>query len=544
MQISDIPLIDHLIKENKISQDVAAVVIAENKISGKSFETIVLEMGLLCENELFLLSALLRQCAVIDPLQHREKIKSLLPLVPPEIWEQSQSIPIDYDSDAGQLTIAMVDVSDIHAQDLLCRHLPHSTLLSPVLAKKSEILSVLQSFHSHSYATDASQCVVGDKIINRFLHQIIFKAVQERASDIHLQPEKFMIRVRYRRDGLLHTTECFHISFWQPLCIQLKILASMDIAETRRPQDGRFSLAIAGRTVDFRASSHPTVYGENVVLRILDQKQSLIALEKLGYSQHNLKSIERVLDKPEGLIVLTGPTGSGKTTSLYSMLANLDHEKINIMTLEEPVEYHMPHIRQSEVKENTSFDFLAGMQSLLRQDPDVILIGEIRDEKTADMAIRAGMTGHRVFTTLHTVHALGTIYRLIELNVPVSLLAGVLAGIVAQRLIRLLCPDCKTPVTLTDQEALKNRLWPQVNIFQASGCPACHFSGYRGRKAIAEVIVMDSDIEALILERAPYSELQRALAHKGFRHISNDAIDSVLQGETSLFEIQRVIGAP
>jgi type II secretory ATPase GspE/PulE/Tfp pilus assembly ATPase PilB-like protein len=543
MQISVMPLIDDLISNKKLSEDGASVLMTEHQISGKSVEALVLEMGILDEDSLLTRLACLRQCPAIDPTNHLESIRLLYPMLPREIWHKCQALPISYNEHLSTLTVAMVDVGDIQAQDLLLRYLANHIVLEPVLSKKSQILTILESLTPPSDVTSTDQCVVDDKIINRFLQQMITNAVQEKASDIHFQPEKFMIRVRYRLDGLLHTVHCFHTSFWQPLCIQLKILATMDISENRRPQDGRFSLTIAGRAIDFRASSHPTIYGENLVLRILDQQQSLIALEHLGYSQHNLQAISRIVAKPEGLIVLTGPTGSGKTTSLYSMLATLDHEQNNIMTLEDPVEYHMPYIRQSEVKEKTSFDFLSGMQSMLRQDPDVILIGEVRDEKTANMAIRAGMTGHKVFTTLHTVNALGALYRFIELNVPVSLLAGVLNGIVAQRLIRLLCQTCKTTLTLSSQEAVQYRLWPQVNIFKPVGCPECHFSGYKGRKAIAEVIVMDSDIETMILERASYQDFQRILAHKSFRNISNDAIDSLLQGETSLTEIQRVIGA-
>lgn len=536
------PLIEYLIREDKISPDGVSVLMTEHKISGKSIENLILEMGILDEDSLLDLSSRLRQCPVIDPMPYLENIRQLYPMILPEVWEQCQSIPMEYNPSLSTLKIAMADVSDIQAQDLLSRYLPSQTILSPVLAKKSSILNILQKLHRPSNAMDVTQCTVGDKIINRFLYQVIGKAVQEGASDIHFQPEKFMIRVRYRRDGLLHTNQCFHVSFWQPLCIQLKILATMDIAETRRPQDGRFSLIFSGRTIDFRVSSHPTVYGENLVLRILDQEQALISLEKLGYSPHNLSDIERILKNPEGLIVLTGPTGSGKTTSLYSMLNNLDHEKINIMTLEEPVEYHIPHIRQSEVKEKTTFDFLAGMHSLLRQDPDVILIGEVRDEKTADMAIRASMTGHRVFTTLHTVSALGTIYRLIELQVPLSLLAGVLNGIMAQRLIRLLCSACKVSTKLSPQEAYRYSVCPEVAIFDAKGCPQCQFSGYRGRKAIAEILVMDNDLEAMILEKASHRELQKILSQKGFKTMQNDAIEAVLRGETSLREIHRVIG--
>ncbi|MBM3632007.1 MAG: type II/IV secretion system protein [Alphaproteobacteria bacterium] len=543
MSIPGNPLIDHLIRDGSLSVDDVSVLWTEHKISGKSLETLMLDAGIMDEDALLDLSARLRQCQTADPVQYMDSIQRLYPMIPLDVWEQCHSVPIHYDETISTLRVAMADVSDIQAQDLLMRHLPASTILSPVLSKKSSIISVLQGLYPPSNPMDVTQCAVGDKIINRFLHQIIVKAVEERTSDIHFQPEKFKIKVRCRKDGLLHTMQTFHTSFWQPLCIQLKILAAMDIAETRRPQDGRFSLLISGRTVDFRVSAHPTVYGENLVLRILDQQHSLIALEKLGYSAHNMANIRRILDKPEGLIILTGPTGSGKTTSLYSMLTTLDHEQINIMTLEEPIEYHVPNIRQSEVKEKSQFDFIAGMHSLLRQDPDVILIGEIRDEKTADMAIRAGMTGHRVLTTLHTVHALGTIYRLIELQVPISLLAGVLNGVVAQRLIRLLCSACKLPVHLEVDQAKDHNLWPQVDIFRAQGCPQCGFSGYHGRKAIAEVMVMDADIEALILDRAPHHALQRALTDKGFRSMHDDATEAVIRGETSLSEIHRVMGS-
>ena len=543
MNIPGNPLLDYLIKSGKISTDDASILMTEHTISGKSIGFLLLDSGIMDEDALLALSSDLRQCRSIDPNDYIDAIKHLYPMIPPEIWEQCHSIPIDYQEPIATLTVAMADVSDIQAQDLLMRYLPAQTILSPVLSKKSSILTILQDLKLPSNPMDVTQCSVGDKIINRFLYQILINAVQDKASDIHFQPEKFKIRVRYRRDGLLYTAQSFHTSFWQPLCIQLKILATMDIAETRRPQDGRFSLIVAGRTVDFRVSAHPTAYGENLVLRILDQKHSLIPLEKLGYSQHNLENIERILEKPEGLIVLTGPTGSGKTTSLYSMLTNLDHEKMNIMTLEEPIEYQIPNIRQSEVKEKSQFDFMSGMHSLLRQDPDVILIGEIRDEKTADMAIRAGMTGHRVLTTLHTVHALGTIYRLIELGVPISLLAGVLNGIVAQRLIRLLCSSCKTPVRLDEEQARKYHVWPQVDLFTANGCPHCRFSGYQGRKAIAEVMVMDQEMEALILERTPHQELKRSLMGKGFRSIQRDAMEAVISGQTCLNEIHRVIGS-
>jgi len=275
---------------------------------------------------------------------------------------------------------------------------------------------------------------------------------------------------------------------------------------------------------------------------LLDSQKSLISLKELGYSPSNLAQIEKMIQQPEGLIIITGPTGSGKTTSLYSMITALPQERLNIMTLEEPIEYDIPEIRQSEVREKSNFTFVSGMHSILRQDPDVILIGEVRDENTADMAIRAGMTGHLVLTTLHTTRALSAIYRLKELNVATSLLAGILNGIIAQRLIRLLCSSCKEQTQLTDQQSCDVKIWPQTKVFKAVGCQECNFSGYKGRKAIAEVITMNEELESLILDQAPYPMVQRALFQRGFKTLASDGLEFVLRGETSVEELHRVIG--
>lgn len=535
-------LLDNLLKNQKINHDYKEILLMEQQRSQRSLESLLLDMGIITEEELLELLARFRQCTIVSLNDYRVSIAQLHNLISSDILQQTFSIPIYCDYQNANLTIAMADISDIQSYDLLLHHIPQGYQVVTVLAKKSHILTALQDFAPPPNIQSTGHYTIDDQVINEFLYKIIVEAVRLKASDIHFEPEKFLIRVRYRRDGLLQTMYCFHEAFWQPFCVQLKILSSMDIAETRRPQDGRFSFPMMGRSVDFRVSCHPTLHGENIVLRVLDKEKSLIPLEKLGYSPWNLQAIHRLLKKPEGIIVMTGPTGSGKTTSLYSMLSILNKEQINIMTLEEPIEYYLPHIRQSEVRDQSSFTFTTGMHSILRQDPDVILIGEIRDEPTADMAIRAGMTGHVVLTTLHTTHALGTIYRLMELKVPLSLLTGVLNGIVAQRLVRLLCPLCKVPKDLTPQEAKEYCIWPQVTVYQAKGCSFCSSLGYKGRKAIAEVIMMSPDLEERILEQAPYSELQRCLFQKGFKNLKSDALSSVLNGETSLEEVQRVLG--
>lgn len=534
-------LLDHLMSCNKLTADYKEIILTEyEKKTKRSLESILLDLNIVTEDEILTWLSEFRQCSVVSLADYKDNIKNLAFLLPYSLLETCLAVPIEHTPEFQTLKIAMADVSDIQAYDLLKQNLSNYELVT-VMAKKSDILTALQDIAPSTSIQSTIHCTIDDQVINQFLHQLIVEAVKVRASDIHFEPEKFLIRVRYRCDGILKTVCCFHDSFWQPFCIQLKILASIDIAETRNPQDGRFSLSIMGRHVDFRASTHPTLFGQNIVLRILDKEKSLILLESLGYSAHNLEKIYDLLKKPEGIIVMTGPTGSGKTTSLYGMLSILNAEKLNIMTLEEPIEYHLPHIRQSEVREQSSFNFFAGMHSILRQDPDVILIGEIRDEQTADMAIRAGMTGHLVLTTLHTVHALATIYRLTELKVPVSLLAGVLNGLIAQRLIRLLCQNCKEKTEISPQQAQHYRIWPQTFVYQPRGCSLCS-QGYQGRKAIAEVIILDNNLEELILENASYGQLRKYLAQKGFKSLIEDGITSVLNGETSLEELSRVVG--
>ena len=535
-------ILNYLIECQKLSPDMKNILLLEQDLSKRSLESLLLEIKVLTEDELIDLFVHFRQCTVVDLKQHEESIKKLVSWFPFEVLERYSVVPIDYDLEKATLTIAMSDVGDLQIQDALSHHLPQHCHMTTVMAKKSEILLALQQNKPPSPIETSLQHEVDGIVINQFLYQIIAQGVQSRASDIHFQPEKFFIRIQFRCDGMLKTILCFHNSLWPTLCVQLKILSGMDIAETRLAQDGRFTLPITGNRIDIRMACHPTVHGENVVLRLLDSKRSLISLKELGYSPSNLAQIEKMIQQPEGLIIVTGPTGSGKTTSLYSMITSLPKEGLNIMTLEEPIEYDLSEIRQSEVREKSNFTFVAGMHSILRQDPDVILIGEIRDKNTADMAIRAGMTGHLVLTTLHTTRALSAIYRLKELNIATSLLAGTLNGIIAQRLIRVLCPSCKGIAHLTDQQSYELKIWPQTHVFKAIGCQECAFSGYKGRKAIAEVITMSEDLESLILDQAPYPMVQRSLFQRGFKTLASDGLEVVLRGETSIEELQRVVG--
>jgi type II secretory ATPase GspE/PulE/Tfp pilus assembly ATPase PilB-like protein len=327
------------------------------------------------------------------------------------------------------------------------------------------------------------------------------------------------------------------------MVVRLKVMSGMNIAETRAPQDGRISLMLSGHPVDFRVSAQPTTHGENIVLRILDRDKGIVPLEELGLQPDELKTLKLMLARPEGIILVTGPTGSGKTTTLYSVLNFVNTEGVNIMTLEDPVEYPMAMIRQTSVNEVVKLDFASGIRSMMRQDPDIILVGEIRDQETAEMAFRAAMTGHQVYSTLHTNSSIGAIPRLMDLGVLPDLMAGNIIGVIAQRLMRRICPHCRAPY---EPDPATRRLLNMDEaddrpIYQPVGCAKCDNQGYKGRVAIMEVFKLDSEIDELIARRATGREIRSAAAAKGFRSLAEDAVNRVILGQTSLEEISRVV---
>jgi type II secretory ATPase GspE/PulE/Tfp pilus assembly ATPase PilB-like protein len=318
----------------------------------------------------------------------------------------------------------------------------------------------------------------------------------------------------------------------------------MNIAETRAPQDGRISLTLSGRSVDFRVAAQPTTHGENLVLRILDRQKGIVPLEDLGLQEDELKMLRLMMARPEGIILVTGPTGSGKTTTLYSILNHVNTEGVNIMTLEDPVEYPMAMIRQTSVNEAAKLDFASGIRSMMRQDPDVILVGEIRDQDTAEMAFRAAMTGHQVYSTLHTNSAIGAIPRLQDLGILPDIMSGNIIGIVAQRLVRRLCRKCKQPYRPEDEGTRRilgvSKDW-KGEVFRHIGCETCENSGYNGRVAIMELFRIDGEIDELISRRATAREVREAARRRGFRTLAEDAINRVLTGETDLDEVSRIV---
>ncbi|MCH7696138.1 MAG: type II/IV secretion system protein [Proteobacteria bacterium] len=481
-------------------------------------------------------------------------------MIPKDLARRLKVLPIRYDATKNQLTVAMVDIFDVVALDQINAHLGGIAEINPVLAGETVIDKLIDQFYGfelsvdgilHEIETgeidyqslDASTGEYSQPVV-RLVDALLSDAVKRGASDIHFEPEEGFLRFRYRIDGVLRQIRSLHKNYWSAIAVRLKVMAGLDIAETRAPQDGRISLSMSGRKVDFRVSTLPTVHGENIVLRVLDRQKGIVDLEQLQLTEDELTTLKLMVARPEGIILVTGPTGSGKTTTLYSILNYLNNESVNIMTLEDPVEYPTTMIRQTSASETSRLDFASGIRSMMRQDPDIILVGEIRDEDTATMALRAAMTGHQVFSTLHTNSALGIIPRLLDIGVKPDILAGNIIGVIAQRLVRVLCNACKEVCELGDLE--RNLLGLKVTdrqqvIYQAKGCAACDNQGYKGRIALMEILRFDEEMDELIVRRATARELLRLAISKGFRPLADAGAARVLEGIVSLEEVSRVV---
>ena len=482
-----------------------------------------------------------------------------LQLVPEDFSRRYQLLPIAYEEAAKILVVAMADMFNVVVLDQLRAMLGGRIQIKPLLATEAQLEEYIDHFYGYELSVDGilreietgeidygSLSAGRDEYTHpvvRLVGALLMDAVKRGASDIHFEPEYAFLRIRYRIDGVLQQVRSLHKSYWGGVAVRLKVLSGLDIAETRSPQDGRLGMHLCGRPIDFRVSSHPTINGENIVLRVLDREKSIIPMERMGLRTETLDQLKLMMTRPEGIVIVTGPTGSGKTTTLYSLLSFRNTEAVNIMTLEDPVEYPVSLMRQTSVAEVNKVDFANGIRSIMRQDPDIILVGEVRDEDTATMAFRAAMTGHQVFTTLHTNSALGVFPRLSDIGVLPDIMAGNIIGVVAQRLVRVLCPHCKAPHVLDELERKMLRLKPtdEPKIFKPQGCKRCNQNGYRGRMAIIELLRIDSDMDSLISRRAHLDELQRMAIDKGFVTLAEDGVRRVLEGHTSLAEVMRVI---
>jgi type II secretory ATPase GspE/PulE/Tfp pilus assembly ATPase PilB-like protein/CheY-like chemotaxis protein len=378
----------------------------------------------------------------------------------------------------------------------------------------------------------------------RLVDHIIAEAITSRASDIHLEPEEGGVAVRYRIDGVLREVMSLPRPAGLPLVSRIKIMAQMDIADRLRPQDGRARVSVNGSRIDLRVSTLPAAHGEKVVIRILDSRSNVLSLDKLGTGTDEAARINQLVGLREGIILVTGPTGSGKTTTLYSALRTIQARGVNIVTVEDPVEYKIPGIVQVQVNEKAGLTFASALRSILRQDPDVILVGEIRDKETATIAVQASLTGHLVLSTLHTIDAVSSVARLLDIGIESYKIAAALKGVVAQRLLRRLCPTCREPLREEVPERFHKWLGHGVELYRAVGCPECAMTGYHGRLAVMEVIVTTAEVERRIAENASGERIARAARDGGMRSLWESAIDHLRAGDTTLDEVLRVVEAP
>jgi type IV pilus assembly protein PilB len=549
-----------LIEEGLLTDAQLDAAVAEQARTGKPLGRLLIEQGTISEAELVRTLAHQVGLEFVD-LSDRTIDGSVAALVNEALARRYQVIPIGWEE--GKLVVAMADPSNVFAVDDI-RALAGAEVRT-VVATASQIMETIERCYRidgdvdevMQAATDeagdevdlsALSEVVEDAPIVKFVNLLVNQAVGDRASDIHIEPNESDLRIRFRIDGVLHEVMRSPRSIQAGVISRLKVMADINIAERRIPQDGRISMKVSGRSIDLRVATLPTVYGEKVVMRILDKTQAVLKLEDLGFLEESHSRFHASYTKPYGTILVTGPTGSGKSTTLYATLNQLNTPDRNIITVEDPVEYRLPGINQVQIHPKAGLTFAGALRSILRADPDIVLVGEIRDMETAIIGIEAALTGHLVLSTLHTNDAASTPMRLVEMGVEPFLVTSALDCVVAQRLARKLCDKCKEPFQPTEAELveagwpteeLEAGEWPTLH--KAIGCSACGRTGYRGRFGIHEVMSISEEIERLVIERRSSEDIQKVALMQGMLSMRSDGLRKAAKGLTSLEEIFRVV---
>lgn len=483
----------------------------------------------------------------------------LVNMVPDDLLNGNQILPIELENNL--MTVAMTDPLNI----LIIDELQQATgfNIKPVIATNEEIMTALgrtmdiassaravfDEYLDDSLDFDADddneEQLLGDAPGVRLANLILQQAVRDKASDIHLEPTEDDLQVRFRIDGILRNVMTVPKRLRNDVNSRIKIMSNLDITERRRPQDGRIQAVIDGVEVDMRISTLPTIHGEKIVARVLNKSTGILSIEQFGFSQQNTEEILRVLRLNQGLILVTGPTGSGKTTTLYGFLQHLNTVEKNIITVEDPVEYQLPGINQVQINHKVGLTFASGLRSVLRQDPDIIMVGEIRDQETAEIAIRSALTGHLVLSTLHTNNTVATIARLLDMDIDPYLISSTLVAVISQRLVRKICNDCKEQVELTDPLLIRfiksYGIEPPEFVYQGRGCPACQDSGYRGRVAVEEMLILNKELKQAIDNRAHESLLRDIALKSGMVLLQVSAIKKLIAGITTGSEILRTV---
>lgn len=474
-------------------------------------------------------------------------------LIPVSLAERYQAIPIQLKN--RKLLVAMVDPTNFYAIDDI--RMISGYDVEPIIATEKDVLRAIREIYGvrdlvekavnrlkpeEIAATEVE--TADDAPIVNLLNSLMQQAITDRASDIHIEPQEHSTRVRFRIDGMLREIACFPRDFHSSLIARVKIISDLDIAEKRVPQDGRIELEEGGHAIDLRVSTLPTIFGEKVVMRLLDKNAVILDIDKLGFTADNLRKYQQMYSQSYGMVLVTGPTGSGKTTTLYSTLSKVNAPDRNIITLEDPVEYRLNGINQVQINPKAGLTFAGGLRSILRQDPNIILLGEIRDSETADIAVRAALTGHLVFSTLHTNDAPGAVTRLMDMDVEPFLIASSVLGIIAQRLVRVLCPQCRQAYQPSADavERLFMNIAPDapLTLYKKIGCSHCSQTGYRGRMSIHEVLPITTAIRQAINNKASSNVIAAIARNEGMKTIREDGIAKALAGLTDLQEVMRV----
>ena len=556
-------IVAEIIQEKKgISSEAAADLLNGQK--GKSFGTLAVEKGLLTEDEL--LTSLSKKLRVpyVKNLEEEGLDPSLVSRVPIVFSKKHKVVPMKMED--GILTVATPDPLNYEPLDDL-RLIIECQEVRVVLSSEREVVRAINRFYEQSADTPEEMIQSMDaESSDRILHEleetadlldisdeapviklvnlILFQAVKERASDIHIEPFQKELKVRYRIDGILYQRLDPPKRYQSAIVSRLKVMAKMDIAEKRLPQDGRIPIKIADKDIDIRVSIIPTTFGERVVLRLLDKQSLLLGMGEIGLSPDKHQTLQDLISRSNGILLVTGPTGSGKTTTLYAALSQINSPDKNIITIEDPVEYQLWGIGQIQVNPKIGLTFAHGLRSVLRHDPDVILVGEIRDAETAEIAIQAALTGHLVFSTLHTNDAASAATRLVDMEIEPFLVASVVRAIVAQRLIRVICSECKEGY-VPEPEMLKEvGITPEQlkggKVYRGKGCPACSGTGYRGRTGIYEILLVSETIRQLIMKKADSISIGRQAVEEGMKTLREDGARKIIEGITALEEVLRV----
>lgn len=544
---------DLLLEVGLITEEQLENALQVQKQSKERLGEIILSLGYVSEENM--IEVLEFQLGVPRIELKEESINKAAALtIPVQMAEKYKVIPVS--KEGRKLTLAMVDPTNFYAIDDV--RLLVGCEVVPMIAREKDVLRAISKVYGvndlvekavtrlqpeETLVVEQMQATEDAPMIG-IVNSLFSQAVRERASDIHIEPQETILRVRFRIDGVLREFSSFPMNIHAALVSRVKIMGHMDISERRVPQDGRIQIQEAGRTIDIRVSTLPTIYGEKIVMRILDKQGVMLDIGRLGFSDGNLDKYRRLFTQSYGMILITGPTGSGKTTTLYSTLGELSTPAKNVITIEDPVEYRLEGINQVQVNPKTGMTFAGGLRAVLRQDPNIVMVGEIRDGETADIAIRAALTGHLVLSTLHTNDAPGAVSRLLDMDVEPFLVSSSVLGVIAQRLVRVICPKCKQSYAPAPDSPERSFLelaeTQEVTLYRGAGCPECGNSGYKGRMSVHEVMPVSSAVRELITQRRSADEIREAAVREGMLCMKDDGIAKALAGRTTVAEVMRV----